>query len=265
MRNRAVLVVVSLALAGCSGEEQAASTTVPLPGPRAVVSDLVKALEREDWEATRSLVDDGQLALLAAVESEDVSEAEEMVEAGPPPGVRAAFWSSFIESLNTFSGRELAKGEIGDPERFRVGSVRFSAVPFRFGRRISHDWVLRQGPDGWKVDLLATFGARFATPLHDWLVAVEGAPEVAKIRQALRARPGQPRGSRRPWCQREQPAARERGGAAPVGLPGEVLGRRRRTADGSSVRRLEGARTQAGPLIPAFRSDPPGRGRSSGR
>ena len=63
--------------------------------------------------------------------------------------------------------------------------MRFAAVPFRLGRRASHDWVLRNGPDGWKVDLLATFGARFATPLHDWLVADEGSPEVAKIRRAL--------------------------------------------------------------------------------
>ncbi len=185
MRNRAVLVAVVLALAGCSGDGEAASTTVPPPGPRAVVSDLVDALDREDWEATSTLVDEDQLALLAAVESEDPAEASEIVEAGTPPAVRAAFWSSFIESLNTFSGRKLSKGEVGDPERFRVGSVRFAAVPFRLGRRASHDWVLRNGPDGWKVDLLATFGARFATPLHDWLVADEGSPEVAKIRREL--------------------------------------------------------------------------------
>jgi hypothetical protein len=185
MRNWAVLVAVVLALAGCSGDGEAASTTVPPPGPRAVVSQLVDALDREDWEATSTLVDENQLALLAAVESEDVVEASEMVGAAPPPGVRAAFWSSFVESLNTFSGRKLSKGEVGDPDRFRVGSVRFAAVPFRFGRRASHDWVLRDGPDGWKVDLLATFGARFATPLHDWLVADEGSAEVAKIRRAL--------------------------------------------------------------------------------
>ena len=150
-----------------------------------MVTDLVDALDREDWAATSALVDEGQLALLAAVESDGAVEASEMVEAGPPPAVRDAFWSSFVESLATFSGRDLSKGEIGDPDRFRVGSVRFAAVPFQLGRRASHDWVLRMSPDGWKVDLLATFGARFAMPLHDWLVAVEGTPEVARVRQAL--------------------------------------------------------------------------------
>ena len=110
MRNRAVLVALVLALGGCSGDGEAASTTVPPPGPRAVVSDLVEALDREDWAATSSLVDEDQLALLAAVESEDPAEASEIVEAGTPAGVRAAFWESFVQSLSTFSGRETVKG-----------------------------------------------------------------------------------------------------------------------------------------------------------
>ena len=171
-----MLLAIVLALAGCSDDGEAAARSHHRD--RAVVSDLVGALDRGTGR---------QPALLSMRANSHCSPrwrrgSGRGLGDGGGGGARrpGGVWSSFVESLDTFSGRKLSKGEVSDPDRFRVGSVRFAAVPFRLREKGKPRLGAAQWPRWWKVDLLATFGGRFATPLHDWLVADEGSAEVAK-------------------------------------------------------------------------------------
>jgi hypothetical protein len=175
-------------VAGCTAPVAAptsVATTAPSLHPRQVVRSLVEALGGEDWEGTRDLVLDEHLALLSAAEGGEVSEAARMVRRGVPATVREAFWTSFVEGLGAFAGAEIGEARIGRGEAFRVGQTRFVAVPLRFESGARHEWLLRRSGGEWKVDLIATFAGRFATPLRSWLSSVESAPDYAMVHRAL--------------------------------------------------------------------------------
>ncbi len=136
--------------------------------------ELIAALADQDYESTRDLVFEEQLALLAAIEGESGEDAALMLTAGVPEEVRANFWSSFSAGVLGFTGEELADVLLGSADLFTIEGVRFTALPVTFRRQAGmREFVTRRDSSGgWRVDLFATFGTAFVTPLHSWLEEV---------------------------------------------------------------------------------------------
>lgn len=179
--RRLALALIVLASVGCRGAaEPDDTTTTSTASPAAAASardavvGLIGALADEEYESTRDLVFEEQLALLAAIEGESAEEAALMLTEGVPEEVRANFWSSFAAGVFGFTGEELADVLLGSADIFTIEGVRFTALPVTFRRQAGmREFVTRRdAAGGWRVDLFATFGTAFVTPLRTWLEEV---------------------------------------------------------------------------------------------
>ncbi len=97
-----------------------------------------------------------------------------MLTEGVPEEVRANFWGSFAAGVFGFTGEELSDVLLGSADIFTVEGVRFTAMPVTFRQQAGmREFVTRRDAEGgWRVDLFATFGTAFVTPLQTWLEEV---------------------------------------------------------------------------------------------
>ena len=150
---------------------------------------MVTALAARNWEATAPLVYEEQLALMASIEGSTTPETATMLAEGVPPGVRAEFWQGFVDGYPAFAEEEVADLQVGEVELFVVDGQEFGAVNVTLRRTAgAGSWVTRRADDGrWRVDIFASFGPAFASPLRDWLETVAEDDQGRLIRETLAA------------------------------------------------------------------------------
>ncbi len=174
----ATFLGAAILIAACGStpaNEPAVSTNVADPlEPAGVLQALVDALEAGDFAGTGRYVDDDQLALLTFVDGTRPERVAEMVQGGVPGDVLVSFWGAFSASVADLSGQSIGRLEVGEPKPLGDDGE-FVLVETTIGAsgRVS-PWVIRSTAEGWKVDLLATFGGVLAPNLWDW---TESLPE----------------------------------------------------------------------------------------
>ena len=184
-------MLIVVAAAACTSPPPPESTTTTTlggaPTPEEALRNLFGAIEDEDYEATALLTFDDQLALLIALEGFGIGETNSMLADGLPPAVRENFWKSFSAGFPIFAEEDLGGVLIGGGEAFSVEGRAFATVPVALRQSEgSGDWIARRDNQGrWRLDLFATFGPSFATPLRAWLSDLGTDPEAVTARRAL--------------------------------------------------------------------------------
>lgn len=153
------------------------TTTTTLGGaatPEEALTGLFAAIADGNYQDTATLTFDDQLALLISLEGFEIADTAAMLTDGLPATVRENFWKSFASGFPAFAEEELAGVLIGAGEQFSVEGKGFATVAVALRQSEgSGDWIARRDLQGrWRLDLFATFGPSFATPLRDWLAAL---------------------------------------------------------------------------------------------
>lgn len=155
-------VTALVVLTACAGEP--AEPEPPLPdelSPVAVTETLLRAVGEGDFATATALTDTRQAALLALAEGVDATEVVRALE-DDGRAVAANFWSGFAQTLDAgFPPEELF---IEAEETESEDGNEFVAVRVVVGPDDSRTFYLRRA-DGWKVDLVATFGPILAERL----------------------------------------------------------------------------------------------------
>lgn len=191
---RSAALVVALTLVACSpaADEPAAQAPVSEPGaadPRAAVEGLFDALEAGDYERAAALTVDDQMLAIAVTGNVPTDALQGVLDTGGAD-IGANYWESFTTNVQSFLGvgpDEVTTGAVDDVE---VGGVSFATVelqvPVDGSRR---RFVVQQG-DGWKVDVVATFGPALAQRLGKAAEGFRADPTAADILASLvRQRP----------------------------------------------------------------------------
>lgn len=185
-----ILLMVVTATACTTAPPPESTTTTTLGGaasPVEALTDLFTAIENEDYQSTALLTFDDQLALLVSLEGFQVAETNSMLVDGLPPVVRENFWKSFSAGFPVFAEEQLAGVLVGSGEEFSVEGRAFATVAVALRQsQGSGDWIARRDTQGrWRLDLFATFGPSFATPLRTWLAGLGSDTEADSVRAAL--------------------------------------------------------------------------------
>ncbi len=188
MRRAMALTLLAMALlaTACGTDAATEESAAAAPTePDALVAALFDRLAAGEFEATASMVDESQLAILTAIEGASPTEVAGMLERGLPAQVRADFWEGFVESLPLMVDESVERAEVGTVEDLGGGFYAV-AVTFPGAERPAH-WIVRDGATGRRVDLFATFGPAFAPNLVDWYQRTPEGPARDAITAALRA------------------------------------------------------------------------------
>jgi hypothetical protein len=185
-----MLMVVTTTACTTSPPPPESTTTTTLGGagsPVEALTELFAAIENEDYQSTALLTFDDQLALLVSLEGFGVAETSSMLTDGLPPVVRENFWKSFSAGFPVFAEEQLAGVLVGSGEEFSVEGRAFATVAVALRQsQGSGDWIARRDTQGrWRLDLFATFGPSFATPLRTWLADLGSDAEADAVRAAL--------------------------------------------------------------------------------
>jgi hypothetical protein len=185
------LAVLLVAGAGCTAAPEPVSTTTTTLGgaasPEEALTDLFDAVVQGNYRDTATLTFDDQLALMVSLEGYDVAETASMLSDGLPDLVRDNFWESFSTGFPAFAEEELAGVLVGGGEEFSVEGKGFATVAVALRQsQGSGDWIARRDRQGrWRLDMFATFGPSFATPLRAWLAGLDESPDADLARAAL--------------------------------------------------------------------------------
>lgn len=202
MRNLKLLVGVAVlsALGACGQSAVPASTTVDdadnvandvvdnneIVGPEIVLTRLFQALGSEDYARTESLVDEGQLGLLTAVEVPDATAYFGYERDGLSDRARNNFWSAFATSMTGLVGSPPDDISARIERQFATDGTRFAIGRVRLGiEEVSGDFILRLVDEEWRLDPIATFGGAFVAPIRNWLRVIPPA-DVAPVSELLR-------------------------------------------------------------------------------
>jgi len=165
---------MGVAACGSDGATAPSTTLPPIDLPdraELAVDQMVAALMLGDVEAIRNLTSDRQLAIIVALEGGGPEELAAMVELGVPDDVAENFWLSFVEGFPDLVGESVEDMEFGTSIPQRVEGVEFMSFPVIFGSATAGtEWFARATEEGWQIDLLATFGAPFASALESLVV-----------------------------------------------------------------------------------------------
>lgn len=186
MRRLIILLSLAVLAAGCGsgdGAGEPSATGGGVEDPAAAVAELLDALTEGRAADTEAVVDESQLAILTFIEGASGDEVARLIADGVPAEVRRSFWNTFTESLPQFAGETVGRLRIGAVEDVRFETIDFAAVAVEIGDTgRAADWLVRMTADGWKVDLLATFGLAVAPNLWAWSETLpEGAPRQAVL------------------------------------------------------------------------------------
>jgi hypothetical protein len=185
------LLILILVTAACTKAPEVESTTTTTLGgagsPEEALTDLFAAIELGNYQDTARLTFDDQLALVVSLEGFNVADTASMLSNGLPDHVRANFWQSFSTGFPIFAEEELAGVLIGGSEEFSVEGRGFATVAVALRQSEgSGDWIARRDGQGrWRLDILATFGPSFASPLRQWLAGLNDSPDADVARAAL--------------------------------------------------------------------------------
>lgn len=182
------LLCLSLAASACGGAPTVESTIeATIDAPEVVVRAFVDALIDEEFAAAGLLVDERHMAFLVAIEHGTSGEVAGMLRSGVPLSVRADYWRSFADSLPAYSGASIGRIRVsGVTDQFSIGGEDFATVDLAIADGKA-EWILRRTPDGWVIDLLATFGTGFLQNLRGWFAFISADDEAAYIRTEFKA------------------------------------------------------------------------------
>ena len=185
------LAVLLVAVAACTEQPEPESTTTTTLGgaasPEEALTALFEAVVGGDYQDTRTLTFDDQLALMVSLEGYDVAATASMLSDGLPESIRDNFWKSFSTGFPAFAEEDLAGVLIGSGEEFSVEGKGFATVTVALRQsQGSGDWIARRDEQGrWRLDLFATFGPSFASPFRGWLAGLGSSPDAEVARAAL--------------------------------------------------------------------------------
>jgi hypothetical protein len=189
-----IALVVALTVAACSPAPEESTTQAPVsqPGaadPRAAVEGMLDALEAGDFERAAALTVDDQMLAIAVTGNVPTDALQGVLDTGGAD-IGANYWESFATNVQSFLGVGPGAVTTGAVDDVEVAGVRFATVelqvPVDAARR---RFVVQQG-DGWKVDVVATFGPALAQRLGKAADGFRSDPSAADILASLvRQRP----------------------------------------------------------------------------
>lgn len=144
-----------LLVAACFGDAAPSDTTVADDlDPVDVIAALFVAIEEGRFDDTASITDSQQASLVSLAEGADASEIMDAIE-DDPDAVAANFWSGFAQTLDPEFDFDAVTLEAG--ERIELDGHAWVPVTLRDAADAERVFYVRDD-DGWKVDLMATFG-----------------------------------------------------------------------------------------------------------
>lgn len=189
---RAVRLIVSLAVvfSACGSSEEPAPTvptTIAPATPADIAAAWIDAVIAGDVAELATLVEPAGLVVLAGVENA-YTEAEmiALLDAGWPADLIGDYWSSFRSGFSKVAGIPLQAVTVGGHTVFPLGEVDFAGVVITSGEA-STEFMTRSDADGWRLDLIASFGPAFAGQLRRLLFGLSDGPEGQRIRSVYRS------------------------------------------------------------------------------
>lgn len=144
-----------LVVAACFGDAGSPDTTLPADlDPVGVVGALFAAIDEGRFDDTTALTDVEQASLVSLAEGADASEIVGALEEDAD-AVAANFWSGFAQTLDADFDPDGVALEAG--ERIELEGRTWVPVTVRGVTDTDRIFYLRND-EGWKIDLMATFG-----------------------------------------------------------------------------------------------------------
>lgn len=200
MATRSSVLVVVVALSGlassCSPEPETAPVSAPAPmvepgvaDPAMAVTELLDSLASGDFERASQLTVDDQM-LSIAVTGNVPTEALHGVLATGGSDIGQNYWQSFTANLEGFLGVGPDQVSTGAVSEIDVDGVSFASVQLLVPGDSARRRLVVQRTDGWKVDVVASFGPALAQRLGRAAEAFRADPSAAEILASLvRQRP----------------------------------------------------------------------------
>ncbi len=172
-----------------------------MASPDAAVEDWLAAVDAVDLPVLAVSVEPANIALLAGAENGfTVEQMTAVLEAGLPGATARSYWATFRESIIGFLGTGLEEAAVTGVERYRVGDISYAAVDVAKDGAET-EVITRLGPDGWRIDLVATVGPALAVQLRRLVARIVAeadgrtartyaATAVASLQAALMRDPG---------------------------------------------------------------------------
>lgn len=149
------LVPALVLVAACFGDAEPVETTLPPQmEPVDVVDALLTALHEGRFEDTPAFTDVEQASLVSLAEGADATEIVEALEEDPD-AVAANFWSGFAQTLDPDLDPSAVALQAG--ERIELEGRVWVPVTVSGVAESERVFYLRDA-DGWRIDLMATFG-----------------------------------------------------------------------------------------------------------
>ena len=149
------LLSALLLVAACFGDADSTDTTLEADlDPVEVVAALLSAIDEGRFEDTPALTDVQQASLVSLAEGADATEIVEALE-DDPEAVAANFWSGFAQTFDPEFDFQALALEAGD--KIELGGRVWVPVTLVGGDEPEKVFYLRDA-DGWRIDLMATFG-----------------------------------------------------------------------------------------------------------
>ncbi len=158
------LLLAALAVGACSGGE--AEVTTLDQSPEAVVADWLAALADLDLAGLAATTTPEDVALIAGAENGFTTEQmTAILDGGLPSATARSYWSTFQETFAALLGTPIADIRVSGVGRFAVDDREFAAVGLQLDDA-GTEIVVAGGPDGWRVDLVATIGPALAVQIR---------------------------------------------------------------------------------------------------
>jgi hypothetical protein len=191
-----VLVVLSVLASSCSPEPGTAPVSAPAPtmqpgvsDPATAVTELLASLASGDFERASQLTVDDQMMSIA-VTGNVPTEALHGVLATGGSDIGRNYWQSFAANLEGFLGVGPDQVGTGAVAEMEVDGVSFASVQLLVPGDSASRRLVVQRTDGWKVDVVASFGPALAQRLGRAAEAFRADPSAAEILASLaRQRP----------------------------------------------------------------------------
>ncbi len=191
-----VLVAVSVLASSCTTEPETAPVTLSVPvvepgaaDPGTAVTELLASLASGDFERASQLTVDDQM-LSIAVTGNVPTEALQGVLATGGSDIGRNYWESFAANLESFLGVEPGQVSTGAVSEIEVDGSSFASVQILVPGDTARRRLVVQQTDGWKVDVVASFGPALAQRLGRAAEAFRADPSASDILASLvRQRP----------------------------------------------------------------------------
>ncbi len=161
-----LLLTVVVVATACGGRSTEPET---VPGPSRVVVRWLEAVENADAPAISASVLEDTVAIVLAVENGlTAAQTAGLLRDGIPAPIAAEYWRSFRDEFAAFAGRPISTLTVGEERELDAGGYRYAAVQVRGSGGAESVVMARRDPDTgvWRIDLVATLGSGFVTPLR---------------------------------------------------------------------------------------------------